>query len=168
MTPRKKKMGLAQIKLYVDITLLIGFILVNIPQSTGIPFHEWFSLVFIVPLITHILIDWKWVVSVTKRMLGRLPGEVRANHIIDLLIFILMVLALFTGFIVSEAALPALGIDIVIDQFWVGMHHLTANLIIVFIGIHLAMHWKWIKTNVSKYLFNGKDRSEQIPVQGGD
>ena len=168
MTQQQRKTSSTQMKLYVDIFLLVGFILVNIPQSTGIPFHEWASVIFIVPLLVHILLDWQWVVSVTKRMFGRLPGEVRANHIIDLVIFIMMVLALFTGFLVSEAALPALGINIVIDPFWVGMHDLTANLTILLIGVHLAMHWKWIKTNVSKYLLKGRSRSASVPAQGGD
>lgn len=168
MAQEKRKNSSTKTKLYLDIFLLIGFILVNIPQSTGIPFHEWASVIFIVPLVAHILLDWKWVVSVTKRMFGRLPGEVRANHIIDLVIFIMMVLALFTGFLVSEAALPALGINVVVDPFWGGMHDLTANLTMLLIGVHLAMHWKWIKTNVSKYLFNGRNRSQRVPVQGGD
>ncbi|MFK7805870.1 MAG: DUF4405 domain-containing protein [Anaerolineae bacterium] len=152
----KKKRSLTQIKLYVDIFLLIGFILVNMPQSTGIPFHEWVSFLFIMPLILHILLDWKWVVSVTKRMFGRLPGEVRVNHILDLVIFIMMVLAMFTGTIISEAALPAMGINITIDPFWQGMHDLTANLTMLLIGIHLAMHWPWIKSAFSRYILKGK------------
>ena len=102
MTKTGKKMSSRQIKLYVDIFLFIGFVLVNIPQATGIPIHEWASFLFIVPLMVHILLDWKWVVSVTKRMFGKLPGEVRFNHIWDLIIFIMMVLALFTGTIISD------------------------------------------------------------------
>ena len=150
--PATSKWSSTQIKLYVDIFLLIGFVLVNMPQSTGIPVHEWASFIFIIPLMIHIILDWNWVVSVTKRMFGRLPGEVRANHIIDLLIFVMMVLALFTGAIISEAALPAMGISITIDPFWESMHDLTANLTMLLIGIHLAMHWKWIKNAFSKYI----------------
>lgn len=152
----KKNRSLTQIKLYVDIFLLIGFILVNMPQSTGIPVHEWVSFLFILPLILHILLDWKWVVSVTKRMFGRLPGEVRVNHILDLVIFIMMVLAMFTGTIISEAALPTIGINFTIDPFWQSMHDLTANLTMLLIGIHLAMHWSWIKSAFNRYIFKGK------------
>ena len=153
---KQKKMSMTQIKLYVDIFLLIGFVLVNMPQSTGIPVHEWASFLFILPLVLHILLDWKWVASVTKRMFGRLPGEVRANHIIDLLIFVMMVLALFTGTIISEAALPAMGIHIEIDRFWQSMHDLSANLTMLLIGVHLAMHWSWIKNAFNRYIFKGR------------
>lgn len=150
LTPanQKRKMSSTQIKLYVDIFLLASFIFVNIPQSTGTPLHEWLSLLFIVPLVLHLLLSWKWVVTVTRRMFGRLPGEVRVNHILDLLIFVMMVLALFTGTIVSEAALPTMGIHFIIDPFWQTMHDLTANLTMLLIGIHLAMQklrylWAW-------------------------
>lgn len=164
----KKKMSSRQIKLYVDILLFIGFVLVNIPQATGIPIHEWASFLFIIPLMVHILLDWKWVVSVTKRMFGKLPGEVRFNHIWDLLIFIMMVLALFTGTIISEAALPALGIHVTIDPFWSAMHDLSANLLMIMIGVHLAMHWGWIVSSVKRYILRRPRAKAQAHAPGGD
>ena len=157
-TAKPKRTSANQIKLYSDIVLFIAYVIVNIPQATGIPFHEWISVVFIVPLVIHILLDWKWVVSVTKRMFGKLPGEVRFNHIFDLIIFVVMTLALMTGFVISEAALPAMGIHIAIDPFWSAMHDLTANLTMFLIGIHLAMHWGWIVSSFKRYFGFGSAR----------
>lgn len=151
-TIAQKRLSSTQFRLYVDLVLFAIYILVNIPQATGIGIHEWASVLFIVPMLVHILLDWKWIVSVTKRMFGKLPGEVRTNHILDLIIFVMMVLALFTGFLISEAALPALGIPIIIDPFWSSMHDLTANLTMLLIGIHLAMHWGWIVKSIKRYL----------------
>ncbi len=151
-TVAQKRLSSTQFRLYVDLVLFAIYILVNIPQATGIGIHEWASVLFIVPILIHILLDWKWIVSVTKRMFGKLPGEVRTNHILDLIIFVMMVLALFTGFLISEAALPALGIPIIIDPFWSSMHDLTANLTMLLIGIHLAMHWGWIVKSIKRYL----------------
>ncbi|MEM7346041.1 MAG: DUF4405 domain-containing protein [Chloroflexota bacterium] len=164
MTQKPKEMSSNQIKLYADIVLLIAFILVNIPQSTGIAFHEWISFAFIIPLVLHIVLDWKWVVNVTKRLFKRLPGEVRFNHIWDLLIFIMMVIALFTGVVISEAALPAMGIPITVDPFWSVMHDLSANLTMLFIGVHLVMHWGWIVSMVKRYLL-GRSAAQQT-VEG--
>lgn len=168
MSQTRAKMSTNQIKLYADIVLLASFVLVNIPQATGIPFHEWISLLFIVPMVLHILLDWKWVVSVTKRMFGRLPGEVRFNHIFDLLIFIMMTLALMTGFIISEALLPTLGIHVAIDPFWSTMHDLVANLTMLLIGVHLAMHWGWIKSTFTRYLGRSGAKQAKATTQGGD
>ena len=161
---KPKRIGTNQLKLYSDIVLFVAFVIVNIPQATGIPFHEWISILFVLPLLIHILLDWKWVVSITKRMFGKLPGEVRFNHIFDLIIFIMMTLALMTGFVISEAALPALGIHVTIDPFWSGMHDLFANLTMLLIGIHLAMHWGWITRSFKRYF--GSARKAKTPSQG--
>ena len=58
----QKKLSSTQFRLYVDLVLLISFVLVNIPQATGIGIHEWASVLFIMPMLVHILLDWKWVV----------------------------------------------------------------------------------------------------------
>ena len=148
----KRKRSITQIKLYLDIVLLVSFILANIPQATGIPFHEWIGFLFVIPLIVHILLDWQWVVNTTKRLFGKLPGEVRFNHFWDLLIFVMMVLVVLTGTVISESALPALGIHVTIDPFWSTMHDITANLTMIFIGVHLAMHWRWIVNAFKRYI----------------
>lgn len=168
MAHSSRKMSTNQIKLYVDIFLLLSFILVNIPQATGIPFHEWASVLFILPLLIHILLDWKWIVNVTKRMFGRLPGEVRFNQIFDLIIFIMMTLALMTGFVISEAALPAMGIAVTIDPFWSMMHDLTANLTMVLIGVRLAMHWGWIVSSFKRYFRRNAVKQTPAAAQGDD
>ena len=138
-------MSTKDIKVYADITLLVGYAFVNIPQSTGVPFHEWASILFIAPILVHLLLSWKWVVSVTRGMFGALQGKVRFNHTLDLIIFILMSLVMMTGLVISESALPALGLQPVIDPFWSKMHDVTANLTILVVGVHLAMHWDWIR-----------------------
>ncbi|MDM8520128.1 DUF4405 domain-containing protein [Anaerolineales bacterium HSG6] len=162
-----KKTSSNQIKLYADIILLTAFILTNVPHATGIPLHEWISILFIIPILVHILLDWKWVVNVTKRMFKRLPGEVRFNHIWDLLIFIMMVFVLLNGFLISEAALPALGIHVTIDPFWSAMHNQSANLLMVMVGVHLAMHWSWIVSMIKRYvLYKPAQITQSTPQRG--
>ena len=157
-----KEFGLAQVKFYSDIILFVAFIFINIPQTTGIPFHEWFSIFFIAPMMLHILLDWKWIVNVTKRIFKKLPGEVRFNHLWDTLIYVMMVLAFFTGFVISESALPTLGIHVKIDSFWSAMHDIVANLLMVFIGVHLAMHWGWIVNAVRRGVLSRKNGNESL------
>lgn len=167
MTQKQRKMSSNQIKLIADIILFGAFVLANVPQATGIPFHEWISILFIVPILVHLLLDWNWVVSVTKRMFKRMPGEVRFNQIWDLLIFIMMVFVLFNGLIISEAALPALGIHITIDPFWSAMHDISANLLMILVGVHLAVHWKWIVNMFKRYILRQPVEQGQVVVQEG-
>ena len=149
---KTKRSSTTLVRVWIDLIFFIGMVLVFAPQATGIPVHEWASFLIIIPFFLHLILDWKWIVSVTKRMFKRTIGETRFNYVLDWLLFILFVTATFTGVVISEAALPILGIQKTIDPFWAALHDISANLLMVLIGIHLAMHGKWIVTNVKKYL----------------
>jgi hypothetical protein len=60
---------------------------------------------------------------------------------------------IFTGLMISEAVLPALGITIVFDPAWIMVHKLTANLSVFIIGLHVALHWQWIMKTVKRTVF---------------
>ncbi|MBT3135039.1 DUF4405 domain-containing protein [Alteromonas sp. ALT199] len=57
-----------------------------------------------------------------------------------------MMFVLVSGFLVSVALFPALGIPLNIQDFWSKMHHDSATLIMPILGLHLAFHFRWIKT----------------------
>lgn len=136
------------------------------PQATGIPIHEFVGFLVIIPLIVHLIMDWRWIVNITKRLFKKVPAETRFNYFLDWLLFFLFVVATFTGVLISEAALPAFGINLVIDPFWSQLHDMSANLMTIVLGVHLAMHWKWIVTNVKKYILRSNARRAQ--TKGGN
>ncbi len=162
--PKKKRMSNTQVRVWIDLAFFIGMVLVLAPQATGIPIHEWASFLIIIPFFLHLILDWKWIVSITQRILKKLPGETRFNYVLDWLLFFLFVVAMFTGVVISEAALPALGIHMVIDPFWSALHDISANLLMIVLGVHLAMHWKWIVFNFKKYVL----RRSGTQAQAGD
>ncbi|MCX6060614.1 MAG: DUF4405 domain-containing protein [Chloroflexi bacterium] len=114
---------------------------------TGLTGHEWISFIFAAPFLVHLILNWKWIVSVMSRIFKKLPGETRFNQIWDMLLFVMMTLVIFSGTIVSEKALPALNIQITIDPFWRSIHTTSANLLMLVFGVHITMHWKWIVSN---------------------
>lgn len=140
MNQKHKKMSTARIKLYVDIAAFLLFAIVCAPQTTGIAWHEWLSFIFVVPIVVHLLLNWKWIVSVTRRFFKRLPGETRFNQIWNLFLFVLMTVVTLSGVVISEAALPALGIPVVIDPFWTAFHSMTANVFLVLMSDREAAH----------------------------
>lgn len=152
MQSTDKKFSSTQFKLILDLLVLALFITVNIPQLTGLVGHEWVSFVFVAPFLVHLTMNWKWIVSVFARLFKKLPGETRFNQIWDLLLFIMMTLVIFSGTVVSEAALPALNIHIEIDPFWRSIHTGMANLLMLMFGVHFTMHWKWIVSNFRRYV----------------
>ena len=53
----------------------------------------------------------------------------------------MMTVLIFTGIIISEAALPKMVTPIVADPFWFAMHDISSNLFLLLLEINLAMHW---------------------------
>lgn len=152
MQSTAKKFSLTQFKLFLDILVLILFVAINIPGTTGIPNHEWISFIFALPFLIHLTLNWKWIVSVFSRLFQKLPGETRFNQIWDSVLFLLMIFVSFSGALLSESVLPALSIHLEIDLFWRSLHTGMANLLMLMFGVHLTMHWKWIVTNFNRYI----------------
>jgi hypothetical protein len=127
-----------------DVLLLVVVLVTCAPSVTGIPLHEWASLAIVPIVAIHLAVNWNWIIDVTRRSLGRLAGEVRFNHVLDVLLFVSFALLMVSGILVSESALPVLGIPRKTDAFWTNLHNTTANVFPSLIGVHLAMHWRWI------------------------
>jgi len=151
-TQPTKKMSSNQMNWLIDVVAFALFFLVVAPQSTGIPLHEWLSYVFIATFVVHVAVHWQWIVDISKRLLKKLPGETRFNYFLNLLLYFMMILATVSGTLISEAALPALGIQVVIDPFWTTLHDLSANLTLLLLAVHLALHWHWIVNAFNRYV----------------
>jgi cytochrome b561 len=139
-------------KLAVNTILAVSFVAISAPLITRIPVHEWLSLAFIVILGLHVLFSWSWIVGVTRKVLGRLRGELRFNYVLDVLSYVAMVVVMISGIVISEAALPAMGLPRPRDRFWSIIHSLSAKAILVLVGVHLAMHWDWVLAALRRLL----------------
>ena len=131
-------------KLWVDVTLLLSVMVVSAPHATGIPLHEWLSFVFVPVFVVHLVMNWDWILRVYQRFARPLGATTRINALWDLLIYGVMVFVFFSGVLASRAALPAFLTAFVPDAFWNDLHHVTSNLLLPLIGIHLGLHAKWI------------------------
>ncbi|MFK7769694.1 MAG: DUF4405 domain-containing protein [Mariniblastus sp.] len=159
-TTDPKRIRSGHVRAGVNLAFFICMVIVLAPNATGIAVHEWASFVIIIPFFAHMIMDWKWIVRTTKRLFARMSGERRFNYFLDWLLFFLFVVAMFTGVLISESALPAIGINIVIDPFWSKLHDTSSNIMSAVLGVHLAMHWKWIATNVNKYILRRSGNSQ--------
>jgi hypothetical protein len=138
--------------LFLDIAIFAGFVLAGAPHGTGIPIHEWLSIVLIGALVIHLLLHWTWIVNTIKRFGANSMGRNRANFLLNALLFIDVVVIMFTGVMISEAALPAFGIKLPAGFAWGRLHHQSANLGVLLMALHIALHWRWIVGMVSKHV----------------
>ena len=149
-----KNRSQTKLKLVIDIGIFIGFLIAMDPHSSGIPVHEWLAASMLGVLVVHLLLSWDWIVQITHRFFGALNGQTRINYVLNWLLFIDGSLMMLSGFMISESLLPYLGIELPRNLAWRSLHDLSANLFLLVLGLHTALHWSWIAENFKRYIFH--------------
>lgn len=152
MTQQKKQLNQTKVNLAIDGGIFVGFLVAEAPHFTGIAIHEWLGIAFGAAIIAHLLLHWQWIVAITRRFFAKVPWQARVNYILNLLLFIDVTIIILSGLMISKEALPALGLSLAGSRTWSGLHHLTANLSLALIGLHVALHWQWIVNACKRYV----------------
>ncbi|MCA9980659.1 MAG: cytochrome b/b6 domain-containing protein, partial [Anaerolineales bacterium] len=149
----KRKLSDTVKNFWLDIVLVIAFVVDMNLQFTGLLIHEWLGIAFGIALVYHLLLHWQWLVSVTQRLFRRLPAGQRLKYFVDWALFVNMVLLVATGLWISQEVLAPLGIPTSDNPLWRQIHHITADLSIWLVALHLALNWKWILSTAKRYLW---------------
>jgi uncharacterized protein DUF4405 len=140
-------------KLVLDVLIFIAFLIAMEPRSSGIPIHEWLATSILAVLVVHLLLSWDWIVQTTRRFLGTLNVQTRLNYLLNWSLFIDVMLLMLSGLVISEVVMPTLGIGLPRNFAWRGLHEFSANLFIVLLGLHTALHWSWVVDTFKRYVF---------------
>jgi Domain of unknown function (DUF4405) len=135
---------------WLDAFILAGFLLALQPRLTGISIHEWFTLAAAATLILHVLLHWDWVVGITKKFFSNPFHISRLNYLVDGLLFMGFVVVITSGLVISRSVLPTLGIQITANRSWREIHNLSSNLTLLFVALHFALHWSWVKNTFNR------------------
>ena len=60
---------------------------------------------------------------------------------------------MLSGILISESILPLLGIRLNASPTWRFLHSSSADAVVLLVGLHFALHWKWIVKTIERYLF---------------
>jgi hypothetical protein len=145
--------NLTRIKLTVDLLIFAAFLIAMDPRSSGIAVHEWLATAALAALIVHLLLSWDWIVQISRRFLGRVNLQTRINYVLNWLLFIDGSIMMLSGFMISEAVLPSLGVTVPRNFAWRPLHDMTANLFLLLLGLHTALHWGWVVESFKRYIF---------------
>ncbi len=128
----------------LDTTLFIALLLLQSPRGTGLSVHEWLGISFAATAGFHILLNWRWIVTTLARV--RVPDarRARANAALNGGLFVTMTLVVLSGLMVSEVALPYLGLRPAPLRAWRDLHGVLAMIAVAFVGLHLALNGDWI------------------------
>jgi hypothetical protein len=156
--------------LIVDAAIFAGFLLATAPHATGQTIHEWLGIAFGAGIVTHLLLHWKWIVSVVRRFFSKLPGQVRVNSLLNSLLFIAVTLMIFSGIMISKVVLSTFGLSGSRDMSWRWLHTTATDAVVIIVGLHVALHWKWIVSTVKRSVWQpilGRRQKQTQPAMLG-
>lgn len=93
---------------------------------------------------TGLLLNWDWFVATARRSFRQMPGTLRLSAVLNTLLFVAMTLVTVSGVLISEAVVPGLAIGGTGRGFWRFLHTQAANATLIIVGLHLALHWRWL------------------------
>jgi hypothetical protein len=152
--PRPRARKNRSMRLYaVDALVMIAFVAVlNVPL-TGLAIHEWLGIVLGVGLIVHTLQHTKWITTTTRRFLSWTSFQNRVNYLVMVGIFFGFVSITISGLLISEVALPWIGLNPRGGSFFLWLHLSSVGWVIWLTAIHLAVNWRWIVSTTDRLVF---------------
>lgn len=128
----------------LDASLLaMACALENVPL-TGLRLHEWLALGTVGAIVWHILLSWTWIAAAARRISARGSWRTRVNYLLNFGLFAALVTVVFSGVMLSEAVLPAVGLRIAPgDITWRFIHNRFSNYFLILVGLHLGLNWDW-------------------------
>ncbi len=157
-----KRSNRTMVNMAVDLSIFVAFLVATAPRLSGLAIHEWLGLALGAALLTHLLLHWSWLVGVTRRFFGKVAWSARLNYVLNTLLFIAFTIIIVTGVLISEVAMPLLGISFANDRLWENLHRVASDATVLLVGLHVAVHWRWI-VNVVRRIFTRRPGLRAAP-----
>ena len=139
----------SKVYLFLDIALALAFVAELEEHFVGLRNHELIGVGLGAALLVHILLHWRWLLSITRTFLHKLLHESRLNYALALVLFVDLGVTIVTGILISRT----LGLNFNIGGSWERIHVVAADFSLLLVALHVALHWKWIASHAKKYLF---------------
>lgn len=153
-----------KINLFLDLALVLAVAAEMQLDFVGLRIHELLGLAIGIAAIIHIILHWQWIVGVTKSFFSRLMHESRFNYLLNIVTFVNVLVMVVTGIIISRTLGLNLGIQQGGGMSWQRIHILSAELGLLIVALHVAVHWKWIAAHAKKYLFSFRLPARRSPA----
>jgi hypothetical protein len=134
----------ARARLWLDLALFGALFLAYNPAWTHIAVHEWLSVIIIVPLLFHVIINWDQTLQILRRFAEIVRATPKVNLVVDAGLFLAAVTVTLSGLMVSQAVAGAFGISVTPTALWIRVHSISADATIALLLVHFVLHWRWI------------------------
>jgi len=137
-------------KLTIDLIMAIVLFTLFSIRSTGLNFHEIAGLVIFGVTIVHLLLNWRWIVSFTKRLFATTtPIKIRVGYGLNVLLLISFVMITLSGIMLSKVVFADLFTE---SDNAKTVHYFFSAFSLLLIGIHIGLHWPFIKAMLSRVI----------------
>lgn len=145
------------LKIFLDIALMLTFILLMNSKIISMAFHEIAGIAIGVFFLVHKLLNLKWIKSVTKNIFGKkVNAQTRVRYILDVLLLFGVYTIIISGIFMSQVLFPqAVNSSVALRS----IHTAVSYICIILIGLHIGLHWKWVMNGFSR-MFKIKSASK--------
>lgn len=150
MDSKVKTKNRNKVVLAFDVLMFSAFVVTGVPNLEGRSLHEWFGIACAALAVTHLLINWQWITAMVQRVFKPINLQARISTILNAALFVDVTVLIFSGLMISEVALRALGIDLPRSETWRPVHTLAADGFLTLVGLHLALHASWVWSTIKR------------------
>lgn len=130
-------------RMILDTIMAVLLVLMYKKNVLTLTFHEVGGIFVCLLVIIHIMVNRSWIAGITKTFCRKgTPAKQRVLWIVDTLFALDFLAILITGIGVSKKVLPQFAF---ISGSGIPYHEFFGGIALILLGIHLGLHWKWIK-----------------------
>ena len=108
--------------------------------------HEIFGIVISILIITHLILNFKWIKNITKN-LGKVKGQIKLLYGFDILTFLSYLVTIVVGILIST---NLFSFKTRYNPYLILVHYIFGRTSAIFMLIHLCFHLKAIISKFTK------------------
>jgi len=133
--------------LWLVIPHKIDIVFLGFSRSVWVATHIFSGILGLAGIVIHIIWHWDWLKALRRRPLSRMPEKLRANRVVDRIMWIAFIAT--NGFGAIAWALH-FGDGIYIVRGPDRLHVVFGVAWTILMIVHLALHWKWIASTTRR------------------
>src|SRR5574344_553446 len=131
------------LRIIVDIVMFLLFTLMFKKAVISLTFHEAGGLAICLVFVFHLIINYKWIINITKRLFSPIiPVRTKLCYAIDFGLLICFFGVLISGIDCSKILFPHFP---ELCKKATPIHFFFSSIMLILAGMHLGLHWTWIK-----------------------
>jgi hypothetical protein len=135
--------------LWLVISHKLDIVFLEFSRSAWAAAHLCFGVVGLAGIVIHIVGHWGWLKALRRRPLRGMPEKLRANRIVDRIMWFTFIATNAFGAI---AWAFHFGDGIYIVRVPDRLHVVFGVVCILLMIVHLALHWKWIASTTQRFI----------------